>query len=578
MTSQARLESKASVDDIRRRVASLSNRPSDTPSGETTPGISTNSSPGVSTVLTDILQRSRSYAIPPPAPASTDQSLTTRGIRVQNAQNAQNGTTADDAQAAMNRRYRNALMNRPVPPANTNTASRQPVEARVDRSVPSLLTAEMEHNIARLQRMVQDARALQDRQLQAGTDPIDVRGGEDLLNRARENVQELRTLHTMLESLYTRYDAARQSLDTAPAPRPRTLPSNTSAPRSRPRSSATPRPTTARRPSPPFLRSSTHPYFRPRIGVEPIAAVLNIDNLNSFELHFDGSVVFRPIARRSLDAELVARCLSMLPGGREDTPSRWMRQISETSSRPRRAEAWGGYWIRWVSEELFEVEAPRQRRLDTDTLPKIIAFDIAVTPPEDDAWVRSDESEFYTPRTRLRRHIGPWIHSRIRIAPYETDPAGAPWGTSAHVRQAIRTVGRVRTGDFVRFKLDERVVTLVRAPSSSATPASAIPADTRWRDLEDPDTSSSTAWLNVYQPALQQITTYWQRHHRRVTNGETSPPPLLLEAEEMAGGWGRGESSASLRRMKNRLTSTTFDRLPRCQWSAFTHGDTRSTD
>lgn len=214
--------------------------------------------------------------------------------------------------------------------------------------------------------------------------------------------------------------------------------------------------------------------------------------------------------------------------------------IGETTSRPRRAEAWGGYWIRWVSEQLFEVERPRQRRVNTDTLPKVIAYDISVTPPEDDAWVRSDESEFYTARTRLRRHIGPWIHSRIRIAPYDTDPAEAAWGTSAHVRQAIRGLGRVRTGDFVRFNLVERAVTLVRAPSATAPPAPSLP-DTTWQDLADVD-PSSTAWLNVYEPALQQIADYWQSHHRRVTSGDESPPELLREAEEVAGGWGRGES------------------------------------
>jgi hypothetical protein len=456
-------------------------------------------------------------------------------------------------------------MNRPVPPASTNTntiPNSRP--AAVDAmTLTNTFAEEMERNIGRLQRMVQDARRLQDRQrasnlatnaeasttagVNESTEPSGlVATGEAALERARENVQELRTLHLMLENLYQRFDSAQMGL-AGVRPATATTTTRTTSARATPapavRSRNTPRaqrPVLARRPSPPFLRSSAHPYFRPRIGIEPIAAVLNIDNLNSFELHLDGSVVFRPIARRSLEPELVARCLSMLPGGREDTPSRWMRLIGETTSRPRRAEAWGGYWIRWVSEQLFEVERPRQRRVNTDTLPKVIAYDISVTPPEDDAWVRSDESEFYTARTRLRRHIGPWIHSRIRIAPYDTDPAEAAWGTSAHVRQAIRGLGRVRTGDFVRFNLVERAVTLVRAPSATAPPAPSLP-DTTWQDLADMD-PSSTAWLNVYEPALQQIADYWQSHHRRVTSGDESPPELLREAEEVAGGWGRGES------------------------------------
>ena len=538
-TWQTRLESKASLDALRRRVGNLSTRPSDVPSSETTPAVSAISTPVDRPVLQDILSRNRTFAIPP-ASGSADRSLTTRGLRVQNAQSS--STANEETTAEINRRYRNALMNRPVPPANIGP--RPPI---VDtRIFTNTFTEEMEQNITRLQRMVQDARALQDHQ-RAASENIESTTGEAALDRARENVQELRTLHTMLENLYTRFDAARSSLvptsrlRAAPPAVPAASTAAAAAAVSRPRS-RTARPTLARRPSPPFLRSSAHPYFRPRIGIEPIAAVLNIDNLNSFELHFDGNVVFRPIARRTLESELVARCLSMLPGGREDTPSRWMRLIGDTTSRPRRAEAWGGYWIRWVSEELFEVERPRQRRLDTDTLPQIIAFDIAVTPPEDDAWVRSDESEFYTQRTRLRRHIGPWIHSRIRIAPYETDPADSPWGTSAHVRQAIRTVGRVRSGDFVRFKLDERVVTLVRAPSALAAPLTTTATDLLSRDTTDDVDASSTTWLNVYQPALRQITDYWQSHHRRVTNGE-SPSPLLLEAEEMAGGWGRGEQA-----------------------------------
>ena len=532
----------------------------------------------------------RSFSIPPvplysamsratrtPAATSSDpvdESLTTRGIRVQNGTpRTGSGSSVNLVQHQMLQNYihsyRDAVMNRPVPSAADvgravrSATPRVPFPARSPNSgtLGNPPVQDLERNVDRLQRMIDDARNLQERQqtvLDAGRANIN-EGTRQALDAARQNVQELRDLHTLLDELYTRFDTTRTRLRAivatdlrselsraVPATRePQgTLPPSLSriaspaegTSSSRPRSRAS-RPTLPRRPSPPFLRSAAHPYYRPRIGVEPIAAVINIDNLNSFELHFDGNVVFRPIARRMIDRELVARCLSMLPGGREDTPSRWMRLISDTTSRPRRAEAWGGYWIRWVSEQMFEVQQPRQRRVDTTELPKIIAYDVATTPPEDDAWVRTDETEFYTSRTRLRTHIGPWIHSRIRITPYPNDPVDAPWGTSAHVRQAIREVGRMRTGDFARFNLLDCSVTLVRA---APTPVVNSSSPATIAATEGFDTTTD-AWLNAYEPALGQIVNYWV-HHRNLVGG----PLIWEESDETSDNanntWGRGKS------------------------------------
>ncbi|KAJ9090725.1 hypothetical protein QFC19_009467 [Naganishia cerealis] len=108
--------------------------------------------------------------------------------------------------------------------------------------------------------------------------------------------------------------------------------------------------------------------------------------------------------------------------------------------RPRRAGTSAGYWVRWVCEQ--DPAAPAQasglrlRSLDMTRLPRIAAFDFTISPPDDDAFIRADEIEFITPRTRLRPTIGPWMHSRVRIEPFENDPESATWGTSAHVRQA----------------------------------------------------------------------------------------------------------------------------------------------
>ena len=598
MVIQMKAESKASLDAIRQRVRRTINDPN-LPPNPATPST-------LNQVSADTLRAASrqsfaselfpagqgSFAIPPfptftpstipratrtPA-ASTpvDESLTTRGIRVQNGTARTGSTGLTSGQNAAQRQllnnvihsYRDAVMNRPVPSAADvgravrSATPRVPFPARLPNSGPlgNPPVQDLERNVDRLQRMIDDARDLQQRQqtvLDAGRANIN-EGTRQALDAARQNVQELRDLHTLLDELYTRFDTtrtrlraivatdlrselsrsnvdARDPLRNVPPISSRIASPGEGPSSSRPRS-RTSRPTLPRRPSPPFLRSAAHPYYRPRIGIEPIAAVINIDNLNSFELHFDGNVVFRPIARRAIDRELVARCLAMLPGGREDTPSRWMRLISDTTSRPRRAEAWGGYWIRWVSEQLFEVQQPRQRRVDTTELPKIIAYDVATTPPEDDAWVRTDETEFYTNRTRLRTHIGPWIHSRIRITPYPNDPIEASWGTSAHVRQAIREAGRIRSGDFVRFNLLDRSVTLVRAAPTPVANASlpAVASTTEGFDV------STDAWLNAYEPALGQIVDYWA-HHREQVGG----PLVWEESDENSDNandtWGRGK-------------------------------------
>lgn len=169
--------------------------------------------------------------------------------------------------------------------------------------------------------------------------------------------------------------------------------------------------TLARRPSFPYPRDARHPHHRARIaGNPPIALVINMDNANSFDINFDGNIIFRPIsaARECPDRELIARCLSMLPGGRDGTPSRWMRLTGASGSRPRRAGTSAGYWVRWVSEDADGAEGLRHRSLDMTTLPRIIAFDFAVSPPDDECWVRADEIEFYTTHTRLRTTVGPW--------------------------------------------------------------------------------------------------------------------------------------------------------------------------
>lgn len=291
--------------------------------------------------------------------------------------------------------------------------------------------------------------------------------------------------------------------------------------------------TLARRPSFPSPRTPIHPHHRPRLGAQPIALVVNMDNMNSFDVNFDGNIVYRPISAREPDRELIARCLSMLPGGRDGTPSRWMRLTGGVHGRPRRAGTSAGFWVRWVCEDA-ERSGLRHRSMDMTTLPRITGFDFAVSPPDDDAFVRADEIEFYTARTRLQPTVGPWMHSRVRVEPFEHDPPVAPWGTSAHVRQSIPQLGGLAPGHFMRYHLAERrvearndrtAISLSRGSlervldsyeslgmdlTSDAVPAVPL-ADNPIGETSDPD----TAWLMGYEPAIGQIRASWRAHYRR---------------------------------------------------------------
>lgn len=224
----------------------------------------------------------------------------------------------------------------------------------------------------------------------------------------------------------------------------------------------------------------------------------------------------------------------MLPGGREDTPSRWMRPTGETSARTRRANIAAGFWVRWISEQVPETsDQLRQRRLSLGDMPPIIAFDFAVMPPEEDAFVRADEVEFYSPRTRFRAHMGPWLHSRVRIEPFDSDPAVPSWGNSAHVRQSIRELGGLRNGDFARFSLQDRSVSLVRsAPPPAEARGSNLPSRLMQSELDARTTSQAASrsgtpgvdgqastqssdedsWLNAFEPAIEQIRRQWISH------------------------------------------------------------------
>ncbi|KAJ9095666.1 hypothetical protein QFC21_005538 [Naganishia friedmannii] len=317
---------------------------------------------------------------------------------------------------------------------------------------------------------------------------------------------------------------------------------------------ASPHQQLARRPSFPYTRSVHHPHMRPRLSPQPIAFVLNIDNVNSFDVNFDGTIVFRPNSAREPGRELVARCLSMLPGGRDGTQSRWMRLTGNSSSRPRRASPSAGYWVRWVSEVESVATGIRHRAVDMTLLPRIIGFDFATTPPDDDAFVRADEIEFMTPLTRLRSHLGPWMHSRVRIEPFESDLQPASWGTSAHVRQSARGLGSLTTGHFMRYQIRERRAEL--HPGNSMTAATArlgdtsastsriglervldsyeslgmtitsdsVPAirSTQQSSSATPDTNRigatsdpESAWLMSFEPAIGQIRASWRAHFRR---------------------------------------------------------------
>jgi hypothetical protein len=516
------------------------------------------------------------------------------------------------------RRYRDALMNREVPPpvregrfASTirslrgenlvgrssatisgpdsqvdNTGSTvtpsDPVIASDDPRAGAVASRQQEltENVHRLRRLLADLRTHHQTALgipssigEARSNLLDTEFPASeartmslaALESAMHSLSELLVLHEMLQGLHGRLDNARASLrdsatfmDNTPAlsdlrSENLTVPLLRHASgRSRTRNEVTTAPTSSRlaprRPSYPFVNNTLHPHHRPVIGPDPLAVIVNIDNANSFEIRLDGDIVFRPIARREPDIELIARCLSMMPGGREDTPSRWMRLTGGSHARHRRAGSMAGYWVRWISEQLYEVEQPRQRRLDTRSMPRIIAFDFCVTPPEDDAFLRFDEAEFHTARTRLRSHMGPWMHSRVRTTPFPHDPAVARWGTSAHVRQAIRGLGEINAGDFARFDLHDRTVTLVRAPqlntvarNMEALVAGRVPrTESATRQAEssasnpvgsqgETTRTSSIAWLGAFEPAVTQIQQHWRAHVSRNN--------LATEARSVASGF-----------------------------------------
>jgi hypothetical protein len=307
-----------------------------------------------------------------------------------------------------------------------------------------------------------------------------------------------------------------------------------------------------RRPTHPASHNVNHPHHRPRIGPDPIAAVINCDNYNSFDINFDGNVVFRPVVARLPDRELVARCLSMLPGGRDNVPSRWMRLTGDGTSRARRPTTTAGFWVRWVSGPDVRPYGLRLREVQWDNLPPIMAFQFSACPPEDDAWLRADEVEFYTPRTRLRQHLGPWMHSRVRRAPFETDPPIARWGTSAHVRQTVDACGGLANGDYITLNLLDRTVEVQRVSAGTArqpttelasnnnpipvapsppTPVNDTSGSTglMFTQLEtgEDDRDNASRWLNAYEPAISQIRMEWRAHYRRSGLG-----PLPLEGIE----------------------------------------------
>lgn len=316
--------------------------------------------------------------------------------------------------------------------------------------------------------------------------------------------------------------------------------------------------TLARRPSFPYPRDARHPHHRARIaGNPPIALVINMDNANSFDINFDGNIIFRPISatRECPDRELIARCLSMLPGGRDGTPSRWMRLTGASGSRPRRAGTSAGYWVRWVSEDAEGAEGLRHRSLDMTTLPRIIAFDFAVSPPDDECWVRADEIEFYTSHTRLRTMVGPWMHSRVRVEPFENDPPAAAWGTSAHVRQAVQQVGGLPLGHYMRYHFRERRVEALPpgqhpAPSRTAfervrdsyegldATADTVPATPLGAHIGETD-DPENAWLMSYEPAIGQIRASWRAHYRRTRDDDPGPGPGAAAGTRDDAGSGR---------------------------------------
>ncbi len=323
---------------------------------------------------------------------------------------------------------------------------------------------------------------------------------------------------------------------------------------------------TPRRPTYPASHTIYHPHHRPRIGPDPLTTVINCDNFNSFDINFDGNIIFRPAAARAPHRELIARCLSMLPGGRDGLPSPWMRMTGENGSRPRRPAATAGYWVRWISGPDVQPEGLRLREMQWNNLPPIVAFQFAVCPADDEPFVRADEVEFITPHTRLRPHLGPWMHSRVRIAPFENDPPIARWGTSAHVRQAAEAVGGLGTGDHLTVNLLDRTVEVHRAgagananargglgrsrDASAAVPGAraagqAAASTSAIRAAQVPTTGATAApatdsgdgdgdgrdadrWLSAYEPAISQIRGEWRVHYR---NQGLGPLPLSGAAE-----------------------------------------------
>lgn len=387
----------------------------------------------------------------------------------------------------------------------------------------------------------------------AGGEPQDRHRREHAFQNATEAMNELQALSQRVSGLHERLEAARRNF--------RNSSSQPSQLFDRP----------GRRPSFPSPHTITHPHHRPRIGPDPIAVVVNCDNMNSFDINFDGQVVFRPISALEPDRELIARCLSMLPGGRSDTPSRWMRLTGTGTSRTRRPSGTAGFWVRWISQSPTEGEGLRRRLLDMGAAPRIIAFDFALIPPEDDPFVRADEVEFYTPRSRLRSNVGPWMHSRVRIEPFDTDLAAPMWGTSAHVRRTVRSAGNLQPGDFLRYNISNRTTTILRGdiarssptPLDSSSPDAATLAPTPTQPMEPiaEVEESSESWLMAYEPALGQIRAAWRAHCRRQSHGpepwisvmSSAQLPMLqddrpvnVDGRAMSPAmWSRGESKAT---------------------------------
>lgn len=525
-----------------------------------------------------------------------DQSLTSRGRRVESSisnslNSAQTGTAQTLATRqqvnAMFTRYRDALIADPMPNvplpqqrATGSAADSIPTYPGMARGISaqerlqgerleaSNRTRNGEESVmpsvdsAMAARLAESGRAGGPGEA-AGTSSVGVDVAQDILTAAR-TTDELNNLSRLVAGLRERLQGlVRQSNERTRARAPVAASAvgtraadvlDRLAERSRARRPETPpqlsdRESSPRRPSYPFAHTSSHPHHRPRIGPDPIAAVINLDNHNSFDLNFDGNIIFRPIAVREPDRELIARCLSMLPGGRDDTPSRWMRLTGAGTNRPRRASATAGFWVRWVSEPESEGAGIRHRQLDMANLPRIIAFDFSICPSEDDAFVRADEVEFHTPRTRFRRHVGPWMHSRVRIAPFESDPPIARWGTSSHVRQAVRSRGGLNPGDHLTLHLRTRTVDVVRhlnasRPATSrglaqpgvATNVASSTSDGQINPITLSDNTSrgpiatteagddANAWLMAYEPAIGQIRAHWRAHYRRQYSGESHPP------------------------------------------------------